>query len=521
MNAYDVMRLSPPASDVLVIGAGPAGAVAALRAADLGARTVLVTGAEFGGMAANDGPVPVRTLAHAAGLLSEARKLGKYGIGVQNPTLDYPSLLRRVREVVGEVVAHSSLRDQIDSAGVTVYENAGVARFADPHTIVTETALRFEADKIIICVGGLRRRLPIPGFDLTSTHSSAFALPAVPPSMLVIGGGATGVQVASIFNAFGCRVALYEAGPRILAAEDQDVAAAVATAFRETGIVVHEKFGVIDSFEKTSRGIQMNFSQEGRRNKTEASLAVVAAGWVANTSGLNLPAAGVLVDNRGFVKVDGHLRTSASHVFAAGDVTGHLMLVPPAIQEGFVAATNAVLGPTMRLDEGVNTSAGFTQPEYASAGLTEAKARETHDAVTVVVNFDSTVRTIIDGRKVGFCKLVVDRETAKILGCHVVGERAVEIAQVAAIAISAGMRVDELARVPLAFPTYTGNLAYAAASATRELDLRVGRVTKVEGDQASLYERLGIHPAGQNAALRPAALGPQSQKRRTQTRAFS
>jgi pyruvate/2-oxoglutarate dehydrogenase complex dihydrolipoamide dehydrogenase (E3) component len=115
--------------------------------------------------------------------------------------------------------------------------------------------------------------------------------------------------------------------------------------------------------------------------------------------------------------------------------------------------------------------------------MTEAKARETHDIVTAIIHFDSTIRTIIDGRKLGFCKLIVDRKTAKILGCHVVGERAVEIAQVAAIAISAGMRVDDFARVPLAFPTYMGNLAYAAADAARQLDLHVGwQATKVEGN---------------------------------------
>jgi pyruvate/2-oxoglutarate dehydrogenase complex dihydrolipoamide dehydrogenase (E3) component len=123
---------------------------------------------------------------------------------------------------------------------------------------------------------------------------------------------------------------------------------------------------------------------------------------------------------------------------------------------------------------------------YASAGLTEATARERHDVVTTVVHFDSTIRTIIDGRKIGFCKLIVDRKTAKILGCHVVGERAVEIAQVAAIAIAAGMRVDDLARVPLAFPTYTGNLAYAAADAARQLDLQVSwQSTKVEGNNVA------------------------------------
>jgi pyruvate/2-oxoglutarate dehydrogenase complex dihydrolipoamide dehydrogenase (E3) component len=477
-------RITPPAlvSDVLVIGAGPAGATAALRSADLGARVTLVTSAAFGGMAANNGPVPVRTLAHAAELLHQARRLGQYGIDVGRPALRYSRLLDRVGEVVRDVVVHSSLREQIDEAGVTVYENAGAARFADPHTIITEVGLQLTADKIIICVGGVSRQLPIPGFELTSTHSGALALTEVPLSMLVIGGGATGVQVASIFNAFGSRVELFEMGPRILAAEDEDVAAAVATGFRDAGIAVHENFGAIDSFEETSAGVRMKFSKDGKQSSAEAALVIAAAGWSANINGLNLSAAGVLADNRGFVAVDDYLRTSATHIFAAGDVTGRLMLAPPAIQEGFLAASNAVLGARMRYEHGVNTSAGFTHPEYASAGLTEAKARETYNIVTAVIHFDSTIRTIIDGRKDGFCKLVVDRKTAQILGCHVVGERAVEIVQVAAIAISAGMRVDDLARVPLAFPTYTGNLAYAAADAARQLDLHVSwQSIKVDG----------------------------------------
>src|SRR6476660_8190845 len=141
--------------DVLVIGAGPAGVLAALRAADLGARTALLTRTEFGGMAANDGPVPVRTLAHAARLLREARQLGQYGIGVSEPVLDYPRLLARLREVINDVRSHSSLRPQIDSLGVVVHENAGVARFADEHTIETKGGLRVQAEKIIICTGGV------------------------------------------------------------------------------------------------------------------------------------------------------------------------------------------------------------------------------------------------------------------------------------------------------------------------------------------------------------------------------
>jgi pyruvate/2-oxoglutarate dehydrogenase complex dihydrolipoamide dehydrogenase (E3) component len=460
--------------EVIVIGAGPAGMIAARRAADLGASTTLVTRDELGGAAANDGPVPVRTLAHAARLIRESRQFGQYGIGVSEPTLDYSRLLRRVREVVSDVRTHSLPREDLDRLGVTVHEKAGTVRFVDPHTVETENGLRLKADKFILCAGGTSRRLTVPGSELSATHSDAWSLTVVPPSMLVIGGGATGVQVASIFSAFGSRVRLFQAGPRILPSEDDDVSAAVAAAFRASGMTVTEGFGSIESFERTSSGVRMVFSKDGARDSAEATLAVVAVGWVADTAGLNLAAAGVEADRRGYVAVDAYLRTSAAHVFAAGDITGRLMLVPQATHDGFVAATNAVRGATVTLGDQVSPIGGFTDPEYAQVGLREAKARETHDVVVTRMRFDETARTIIDGRTVGFCKLITDRATCRILGCHVVGDRAVEIVQVVEIAMAAGMRVDDLARVRLSFPTYAGMLGRAAFRAAHQLSLDVG-----------------------------------------------
>ena len=216
----------------------------------------------------------------------------------------------------------------------------------------------------------------------------------------------------------------------------------------------------------------MVFSNNGARDSAEAEIAVVAVGWVADTAGLNLAAAGVEADARGYVRVDPFLRTSAEHVFAAGDITGRLMLVPQAIHDGYVAATNAVRGPSTLGDQ-VSPVGSFTDPEYAQVGMTEEQARARHDVVVAVVRFDETTRTIIDGRTAGFCKLIADRATCTILGCHVVGERAVEIVQVVAIAMSAGMKVDDLARVPLSFPTYAGIVARAAYDAAKLLDLDV------------------------------------------------
>ncbi len=457
-------------TDVTVIGAGPAGVVAALRAARLGARTALVTRDEFGGMAANDGPVPVRTLAHAARLIREARQMPSYGISTSAPSLDYERLLARVREVTQDVRAHSLYRKDLEDAGVAIHERTGTARFVDAHTLESDRGPRLRAEKLIICTGGRPRRLEIPGFELTSTHSDAWELTSIPPSMIVIGAGATGVQVASIFNAFGALVHLVEVGPRILPTEDPDVSETIAAALRAAGVEVTEAGPTIDRFERGPAGVRLVGSTADGERHVEAALAVVAVGWVAATDGLNLDRAGVQTDGRGHVQIDSQLRTSAPHIFAAGDVTGRAMLVHEAIREGFVAATNAALGTAAPLPPQVSPVGSFTDPEYASVGLTEATARDGHEVITATVRFDSLPRSIIDGRTSGFCKLLVDRERHTILGCHIVGERAVELAQVAATAMATGARIEELAVVPFSFPTYANALGRAALGAALELD---------------------------------------------------
>ncbi len=481
--------MSPSAAeafDVLVMGAGPAGVVAAVRAARLGARTVLVTRDALGGMAATDGPVPVRTLAHAARLMREARQLPGFGINAGELSLDYGRLLDRVRQVVADVRRQSVLQDDLEQSGVAIHEHAGIARFLDQHLVQCEHGPQVRAEKIIICTGGISRRLGLPGADLTSTHSDAWALSATPPSMLVIGAGATGVQVASIFNAFGSRVTLFETAPRILMSEDEDVAAAMSAALETSGIRVLQSAGRIERFERGPAGVRMTCSSDGAPYFIDASLVVVAAGWVANTVDLNLAAAGVELDQRGYVRVDSQLRTTAPHAFAAGDVTGHVMVVHEAVREGYLAATNAVLGKTDALPAEVSPLGSFTDPEYASVGMTEATARSRHEIVVGLVRFDSLPRPIIDGRPRGFCKLIVDRQAHTILGCHIVGERAVELAQVAAVAMAASQQVEQLALVPFSFPTYANALARAALLAVRQLDLPVGWAADPLAEQAGV-----------------------------------
>ena len=346
--------------EVIVIGAGPAGVVAALRAAQLGARTSLVTRDSFGGMAANDGPVPVRALAHAARLVREAHQLEHYGITVRDPVLDYERLLARVSEVVGEVRTHSALRRNLEDAGVTIHEQLGTAQFVDTHRIACEGGPSFEADRIILCTGGKNRELPVPGSEMTVNHSHAWSLTSVPASMIIVGAGATGVQVASVFNALGSQVQLFEAGSRILKTEDEDVSTAMTAAFRTSGITVLEQFGSVERFEHIPAGVRMVYARDGNELSADATAVVVAIGWQADTAGLNLPKVDVQTNQRGYIQVDEYLRTTAPHIFAAGDVNGRLMLVPQAAHEGYLAATNAVLGPTTPIPEQAGPVGSFT-----------------------------------------------------------------------------------------------------------------------------------------------------------------
>ncbi len=326
---------------------------------------------------------------------------------------------------------------------------------------------------MVICAGGISRKLSLPGWELTVTPGDAFSLTSVPKSAIVIGAGATGAQVASIFNAFGTRIELFQSGPRIIPTEDEEVSRDVAAAFRQDGIAVHEDFGSIVRLERSSSGIKMILRKDGIEASVEGELAVSTVGWVADVAGLQLANAGVETDDRGSVRVDEYLQTSTANIFAAGDIIGRAMLVPQAVRDGFIAGNNAAGATALRVPSDVEPIGSFTDPEYAKVGMTEDEARNTHLVVVGRAAYAETTRPIIDGRTRGFCKLVADQKSLRILGCHVVGERAVEVAQIAATAMTAQMKIDELARIPLSFPTYANVLGRAALRAVR--DLRANR----------------------------------------------
>jgi dihydrolipoamide dehydrogenase len=457
--------------DVIVLGAGPAGIAAAERAADLGAKTALVTRDFVGGMAAHDGPIPVRTLAHAARLVREAQQLAQYGIESVPPKVNYPKLLARIRDVIYEFHQQVDLIGELETAGVTIVAQAGTAHFLDAYTIETADGRQLRGQHLIICTGGHARKLPIPGFELTVTHSDAWGLKGIPDSMVVVGSGATGAQVASIFNAFGTKVTLLEAAPRILMTEDVEVATAVKAAYQANGVQVIEGLAGLDAIEQSEHGLRVHYRLAGQPYHLEAALVVMAIGWLANAEGLNLQAAGVATDARGYIAVNEYMQTNVPHIFAAGDVNGRHMLVPTSSQQGYYAASNALNGPHYPLPRPLIPFGSFTNPEYAQVGLTEAAARLEHEVVVGKINFDRFPRSIIDGRTTGFCKLVADRETLQILGCHLVGERAVETVQLVAAGMKAGLTVAELAELPLSFPTYVEIVGWAAYDILQQVGL--------------------------------------------------
>lgn len=455
--------------DVLVIGGGPAGVTAALRASELGAKVALVERAHLGGTCTNDGCVPTRVLARAARLARESEQFADFGLVAERPTADFAALMKRTQEKVYSLHEKKQLLYHLKEAGVEAYIDVGEARFTDLHTVTTEGGMQLGAEKFIICAGGHARRMTFPGSDYALTHSDIWGLDRLPRSIIVVGGAATGCQLASIFEAFGARVVILEVAPRLLGMEDESVSREVHKAFIERGIEVVTGIGGVERIEKRDRELVVWYAHQEQARQAAAETVILATGWPGNADTLNLAAAGVQSE-RGYIVVDEYLRTSAPHIFAAGDITGRMMLVQSAGYEARVAAENAVLGIGQPYSHKIVPHGGFTDPEYGSVGLTEERARALEpDCVIAEVPYAAMDRAIIDGHLTGCCKLIVSRETHRILGAHVVGEQALEIIQLVAAGMAADMWVEQLADLELAYPTYTAIIGLAARNLVREL----------------------------------------------------
>src|SRR5437763_6592700 len=452
-----------------VLGGGPAGVNAALQARELHAEVILIESKRVGGTSINEGPAPVRTLARAARLARDAGSWETFGLQGARPQIDLAAVLANARRVALYAHEKKHLAEYIRSTGIELIEGVGPAHFLDQHTMGEASGRTWQADAIIIAVGGQGRKLPVPGAELALTYSDIWSLQQLPASVAVVGGAATGCQLASILEDFGCQVYLLELAPRLLPQEDEDIAVTLADAFHKQGMTVITGAGT-ERLEKVDGGIQLHYRKQERPASLTVDAVFFAAGWPGNVDTLNLAAAGV-VTKRSYIPVNDYLQSNVPHIFAAGDINGQSMLVQSARYEGRIAAENAVLGPYHRFTHEIVPSGSFTDPEYASVGLTEAQARQQYDCAVAVVHYNDLLRPVADGHPEGFCKLVVDRRNRYILGAHVIGEYSVEIIQMVAACMASGMRVEQVAELQLAYPTFTEAVGMAAQKLVRELGL--------------------------------------------------
>jgi pyruvate/2-oxoglutarate dehydrogenase complex dihydrolipoamide dehydrogenase (E3) component len=455
---------------VLVLGGGPAGLTAALQAAELGAEVTLVERWRAGGTSLNRGPAPVRTLARAARLVRDWSSWETFGLRGPRPEVDLAAALANVEWVARYAHERKRISDHVRAMGVDLVEEAGEARFLDASTVGAWDGRVWRGDRIIIAVGGRASRPAIPGAELALTYEDIRGLSALPGRVCVIGAADTGCQLASILADFGCRVWLLERAPRIVPGADEDVSAGLEQAFRERGIELVTNASV-QRLQPLEPGVRVVHEVDDDTRSVEVDAAFFAVGWPGNADRVDAAAAGVVVE-RGYVVVDDYLRTSVPHIFAAGDVDGHSMLVASARLEGRVAAENAVLGPRRRVVHEVVPVGSFTDPEYASVGLTEAEARARYDCAVAVARYEDLLRPVADGQPDGFCKLIVETGRRQIVGAHVLGEYSAEVIQMVAACMAAGMRVEEVAELQLAFPTFTEGVGMAAQMVVRDLGVR-------------------------------------------------
>ncbi|HEV2661584.1 MAG TPA: NAD(P)/FAD-dependent oxidoreductase [Ktedonobacteraceae bacterium] len=454
---------------LIVLGGGPAGLTAAIQARELHAEVTLLESTRAGGTSVNEGPAPVRTLARAARLARDATSWETFGLQGARPHIDLAAVLTNAQRVARYAHEKKHLAEYIRSTGVELIEGAGPARFLDAHTLGVADGRTWQADAIIIAVGGHGRVLPVPGAELGLTYSDIWTLEQLPTRIAVVGGAATGCQLASILKDFGCQVSLLELAPRLIPQEDEEIALALAEAFGKQGITVITDAGT-ERLEKNADGIQLHYRRQERSASLTVDAVFFAAGWPGNVDALNLAAAGV-VTKRSYIPVNDYLQSNVPHIFAAGDINGQSMLAQSARYEGRIAAENAVLGPYRYFTHEIVPSGSFTDPEYASVGLTEAEARQQYDCAVAIVRYDNLVRPVVDAHPEGFCKLIVERRRRTILGAHVIGEYSVEIIQMVAACMAGGMRVEQVAELQLAYPTFTEAVGMAAQMVVRELGL--------------------------------------------------
>ncbi len=455
--------------DCIVIGSGPGGYVAAIRAAQLGKRTAVVERDKIGGRCLNYACIPAKAVLRSADLLSEIRDAEEYGLRVASAEIDYPAIQARREKVVSTLT--SGVGGLFKKNGIEVIE--GSARLgADGDVIVGDQSIA--AQTVILATGSVP--LAIPGVEFGGRvigTEDAWALGELPARLAVVGGGASGAEIASGFARLGSQVLLLEMLDRVLPTEDTDVSRLVERGFKRQGIDIHTSTPVADvragaTSVSFSYGPPAADSANGPAGApaTEVDYLVICAGRGADVEGLGLAEAGVELDERGRVKVDGAQRTSRSGVYAIGDLVPGPALAHKASDEGIIAAEDSAGLETHRLVHIDIPRATFGTPNVGSFGLTEAQARaEGYDVVIGKVPYGAVGGGIVYGDRTGLVKLVGESRYGELLGGHIVGTRATELIQelVNVRALEGGY--SEVARIVHGHPTLSEAVMEAGRAA--------------------------------------------------------
>jgi len=454
--------------DVIIIGAGPGGYVAAIRTSQLGLRTAMIEKRWLGGVCLNVGCIPSKALLKNAEIARTLREEAKeYGIQRENITVDYSAAVKRSRQVSDRLTRGVSFlmkKNKID-----VYEGSAFLKAKDlvAVTLKDGKSEELKAGNIILATGAHPFMAPEWNHDgkKVLTYEDAILQEKLPTSVIIIGAGAIGAEFATIWSSFGTKVSLVEMLPNILPLADEELSKELQKAFQKRGIEIHAGHRV-ETIEPTSNGVKVTLSTGNEKKLLEAEQALVAIGFKANTDELGLEAVGVTLDKRGFINVDANMATSIPGIWAIGDVTGKLLLAHAASAMGIHCAETIKGIKRKPIDFKMIPSATYSHPQVASFGLTEKEAIEAGKQIKKgKFPFQANGKALGLGESSGFVKVIVDANYGEILGAHLIGPEVSELLPELSLAQQSELTVEELAHNIHAHPTLSEAIMEAAEDA--------------------------------------------------------
>ncbi len=454
--------------DVVVIGAGPGGYVAAIRAAQLKQKVAIVDKQWLGGVCLNVGCIPSKSLLKNAEVAHTLRERGKdFGFSFENLKLDYGVAVKRSRQNSDRLTKGVGFLMKKNNIAVFM----GEAKFKAKDTLsVTDKdgkVTELKAKNIIVATGA---SAAVPGAwkvdgQKVVTYWEAILQDKLPKSVVVIGSGAIGVEFSTVWNSYGVDVTIVEMLPRLVPLEDEEISKELEKEFKKRGIksMIGHK---VESVEATATGVKVKVSAEGKETVLEADQALVAIGFRPNSKGLGLEDVGVKISERGFVEVNEKMQTNVPGIWAIGDVTGKLMLAHVGSAMGIICAENIAGVETTTLDYEMMPRATYCHPQIASFGLTEAQAKERGYTIKVGrFPFQANGKALGLGDYAGFAKIVVDEKYGEILGAHMIGPEVTELLPELTLAHMMELTPHEIARNVHAHPTLSEVLMEAAHGA--------------------------------------------------------